>query len=931
MTPGRWSDTPASCSPVRRSLLRSGNPAGRRDACGPILALLLAAIAASPAGGAQEEPRAGEAGTPDGGAAPAQRRLVSEGPGGTTLEIAAGPGSILGKDELILKEYVDIKYGDVRLQADFVRYVPSTKEATATGNVILDHGKARITAESLVYNLETDTGTFLKARGYAEPSYYFEAERVEKIARDELVLHDATFTACTQPIPYWSFKVGRGLLRLDDYAYLHNLSFKIGRVPVFFTPYLVWPIKTDRASGLLFPEFGLSQRGGTVISNAFYWAMRRNMDATIYVDYLAQAGVGTGLEYRYVPSQTGRGVFTGYFIRDQVAKDERKAGDDVPINRWVINYGHNQHFPSGWRLVANANFISDFDYYLDFERDLRLSTNPQALSNVYLTRNWGFYSLNLRGERREQLFNLEVAPGYGDPMFLTEEETVVRWIRPDLELRGRRQRLGRLPIFLAFESSASAFSKGEEMNANYERFDAFPVFSSQLSPVPWLDVDASAGYRSTHYTRSQEDDLGCDNLPGTGDFGEGNGAIDAEQDDNPGNGVFDASEDVGCDGMAGTLDFGEGDGVRNLETTVVLDDGIRRGIFQAGLTLVGPKVSRVFDRPDSDFSPQYKHTIEPQVRYAYRSAIDDPDRIIRFDEVDQVSGDQNRMTFALVTRLYAKRPAGEAQEMTPFGGLQGTQYIGGGADTFAAARQEPAVDQKAAPAAPAADVAAGGTPAKDRLSTVEIATLEISQDYSFLGPLSFSSALGSATEALDSRFSPVRAILRVNPSTRTSIDLRTSFDILFRQFREASLSANLRSPQRGFLDFTWSLVRDLEGQALADQNPGLFRPFDRNQLGFMGETNFLSRRLLVGMQANYELGDITPGEPRLRDQRYKVGYNTQCCGFQFEILNRNFLGASQRELRFLINLKGVGNVIDLQSGSGGALPGTFPSTYGSSF
>src|SRR2546426_2232567 len=48
-----------------------------------------------------------------------------------------------------------------------------------------------------------------------------------------------------------------------------------------------------------------------------------------------------------------------------------------------------------------------------------------------------------------------------------------------------------------------------------------PLLSSQLSPVPWLDVNASLGYRDTYYTKSQRSDLGCDNRPNTGDFGEG--------------------------------------------------------------------------------------------------------------------------------------------------------------------------------------------------------------------------------------------------------------------------------------------------------------------------------------------------------------------------------------------------------------------------
>jgi hypothetical protein len=880
--------------------------------------VLLAALAGHPA--AQEAPSAPSPPAPP----ERQRKLVSADEGGKTLEVAAGPGSVIGKDELILKEYVDIKYGDTRVQADFVRYIPSTKDLTALGNVILDQGTSRLTAEKLTYNLQTETGTFYAARGYAEPAYYFEAARVEKISGNEMVLYDATFTACTQPVPYWSFRVGRGLIRENDYAYLHNLRFKIGRVPVFYSPYLVWPVKSDRASGLLFPEFGFSRRGGTIISNAVYWAMRRNMDSTFYLDYLSLAGYGTGLEYRYVPSESGRGYFTGYFIRDQVAKEEGKEG--VPTDRWVINYGHNQEFVPGWRLVANANFISDFDYYRDFERDLRLSTNPQALSNLFVTRTWGFYTLNLRGERREQLINVPVEPLIGDSFSLTEEQTITRWIKPKIELRGRRQRLGSTPLFMTLESSANYFDKGVG-GPGYARFDAFPVFSAQLSPLAWLDVDANLGFRNTFYSASQVTDVGCDGIPGTGDFGEGDGKDNSEHDENL-DGVFDAADDIGCDNdpAATPGDFGQGNGVRDEERPLFTGEGFNHHNYQGGLTLIGPKVSRVFDRPESQFSPQYKHTIEPQIRYSYLSRVEDSDRVIPFDEIDAVRANTNRVTYALVSRLFAKRPVAGTAEMGALLGPSNANFVGGGGHGDAFSQAVQALRRKSETAG---DGSAGAAPEseennKKKLSTVEVATLEISQDYSFLGPLSSSTALGFPDTPVTSPLSPVRGTLRINPSIHASLDVRGSFDILFRQIREASLSANLRSTRRGYVDVTWSMVRDLEGRALLEKGLAFSQAFDRNQIGLQGETNFLGRRFLLGMQTNYELGDVLPGEPRLRDQRYRFGYNTQCCGFQLEVLNRNFLGTSQREFRFLINLKGVGNVIDFQSGSSGALPGTFP-------
>jgi len=471
------------------------------------------------AGSAEERPEAG-----------AGERHVTPGPGGATLEIAAGPGSIFGKDELILKEYVDIRYGALRVQADFVRYVPATKVVYAEGNVIIDEGEGRITAETVEYNLETGTGTFINALGFAEPGINFAAEKVEKISENELVLHEARFTACTQPIPYWSFKMRRALLRLGEYAYLQDLTFRAGRVPVFYSPYLVWPIKTDRASGFLFPTFGFSERNGTVLSQAWYWAMRRNMDATIYLDYMSKAGWGVGSEYRYVVSENGYGDFSGYFIRDQVAKQEDNP--NIPIDRWVINYKHRQQIGLDWNLTANVNLISDFDYYQNFARDIRLASTPEAVSNMFLSRNWGFYSLNMQAERREQLVQEVILPtSYGEPFLATQEKTIVRWIRPEAELRGRRQKLGNSPLFLSLLASANSFEKGDQDGVDYQRADVFPTISSQLSRVPWLDLDLSLGVRDTYYTKSREADIGCDNIPGTGDWGEGNGnPADREND-----------------------------------------------------------------------------------------------------------------------------------------------------------------------------------------------------------------------------------------------------------------------------------------------------------------------------------------------------------------------------------------------------------------
>jgi hypothetical protein len=46
------------------------------------------------------------------------------------------------------------------------------------------------------------------------------------------------------------------------------------------------------------------------------------------------------------------------------------------------------------------------------------------------------------------------------------------------------------------------------------------------------------------------------------------------------------------------------------------------------------------------------------------------------------------------------------------------------------------------------------------------------------------------------------------------------------------------------------------------------------------------------------------------DWRGRVAYYTQCCGFVVEYLDRNYEANPRREIRFVIDLKGIGRFLD---------------------
>ena len=80
-----------------------------------------------------------------------------------------------------------------------------------------------------------------------------------------------------------------------------------------------------------------------------------------------------------------------------------------------------------------------------------------------------------------------------------------------------------------------------------------------------------------------------------------------------------------------------------------------RRFAESTLELRGPSVSRVFNNEGGFYSPKFKHLIEPQVTWTYRTRVDRFDDIPRFDGTDYLVG-TNEFQYGLLQTLLAKRP-----------------------------------------------------------------------------------------------------------------------------------------------------------------------------------------------------------------------------------------------------------------------------------
>ena len=155
------------------------------------------------------------------------------------------------EDYAVLTGDVRLKYQDLDLTADEAEIDLKTKDVIAMGHIILDQGPRRLTGDSLTFNLDTKTGKMRHATGQMSPDYYFTGDEVEKTGPDTYVIRDGIFTSCSQPVPDWSFRVREAEIQVEGYAHVHGTSMRVKKVPVLYTPYLLWPVKRDRASGFL--------------------------------------------------------------------------------------------------------------------------------------------------------------------------------------------------------------------------------------------------------------------------------------------------------------------------------------------------------------------------------------------------------------------------------------------------------------------------------------------------------------------------------------------------------------------------------------------------------------------------------------------------------------------------------------------------------
>ena len=379
---------------------------------------------------------------------------------------------------------VQIIYQDIDIRCDVADWDRATGEVVARGNVILDRGPSRFTADEAQFNILTKTGVFFNATAFIDPMYTFTGREIEKLDETHYRIDRATFTTCsTDGKPPWSFHVRKAKVEQEGLGHFSSSAMKIRGVPVFYMPYMVWPIKKERSAGLLFPRLGYSNTRGFNFGLPLFIPLGRSYDTTIFADYYAKGFFGLGSNWRWAPVKGARGEINLYAVWD-------RENEEV---QWKLFGRHDQEDFLGFRLLAQAENMSDIDFWQDFDRSFDANTRRDLYSFVFLTRSFGPYALNLRADYRQT--------------FLTTADVVLSQL-PEIEVRSGSTAVAGSPVYLNLIGSLNYFDvdRGGELVGNYARADLFPQFSYTLPGPPWISVTPRLGGRFTYYTDQYTED-----------------------------------------------------------------------------------------------------------------------------------------------------------------------------------------------------------------------------------------------------------------------------------------------------------------------------------------------------------------------------------------------------------------------------------------
>jgi LPS-assembly protein len=512
------------------------------------------------------------------------------------------------------------------ITADEIRLDALTREAILEGDIRIEQGDDWLEGERAFLDLDEETGIIEDGRGFlAEGNFHFSGAVIEKLGPQTYHVEQAKFTTCDGDRPSWHFRASDLKVTVEGYGFSKHTRFHAGPVPVLYTPYLVFPAKTKRQTGLLPPRLGKGERLGYDVDLPFFWAISRSTDATIYSHYMSKRGLMMGPQFRYAASKENKGLLRFDYLRDQEDRDQ--LGEEnyhslpglkrVTQDRWWWRSKQDFALPHGIQGNLDLDLVSDPDYLQTFTSGFSSWTESDRVfrktfgrglinddtittrqSNLLLNKTWAAQSAN---------FELHYYQNLDDD----EDETTLQQL-PLVTYSASKQPLLGGPFF--WQGNAVYVDYWRPEGTKGHRVNLEPRLSLPLRRGGYLELEPFVGVLETAFL-----------IP-----------------------HYDEPEDSRVR-------------EKTFHNRTLYETGVEAATEIVGIFSMG-----------GDTWTKTKHTVRPQIRYEYRPKVGQSG-LPSFDSTDRVER-RNRITYGLVNFFNARLDALGEVEYHDFARLEFRQF-----------------------------------------------------------------------------------------------------------------------------------------------------------------------------------------------------------------------------------------------------------------
>jgi LPS-assembly protein len=407
------------------------------------------------------------------------------------------------KNEFIGKGGVIISYSGNQVQGEKGRFNTVTKEGEIEGGLLISSLAGEVSAESGKFNLESGKGSFTDAKIVLDPDgYVMTGDKIEKLSDADYRLTGAELTTCqcadgSKP---WSVSSPKIDVEVEGYAKARPFFFECNDVPIFYAPYMFFPVKTQRSSGLLLPQVGYSNQNGFEYSQPIFINVNETTDLTLTP--FAETETRYGMSARYTRHLSTRSnIDTKITFSDESRRDGDLRGTQTEDlfdptfdeNRWGGFYRQRWRARPGELPVSlniDGRYVSD-DLYLREINDplLGLPQDRYLTSRASLMAPIGDY---LTGEIGTE-FNQS---------FVSDDDQVFQRL-PAATIDGYRtwRIFGSNPYGLKLVTSGGVSAVNYDRDTGYDgsRFEINPKLKVPFYYGGYFSGDFNLGFRQTNY------------------------------------------------------------------------------------------------------------------------------------------------------------------------------------------------------------------------------------------------------------------------------------------------------------------------------------------------------------------------------------------------------------------------------------------------